>query len=281
MDVLSDAQPTQPLPDPAAQWVLSAPAAPARRRRRAWPWIVAILIVLALAAAAWFAGEWIARDLVSKTIRQQVISSLALPADQAVDVTISGAVLPQLIGGGLDDVTVASDDVTLGTLTGDVSVHAEGIRLGGTTPTAAAATATVSLDGAQLQALLASVPAIPADTVRLAAPDITMSTSISVLGISIPIGVTLAPSAADGDLVLTPASLQVAGNAMSADDLRNRFGAVADGILGGYEVCIAQYLPAGLALTDISVQSERLVADFTIDPAIVSDAALQAKGTCA
>ena len=108
-----------------------------------------------------------------------------------------------------------------------------------------------------------------------------MSTSFSVLGLAIPVGVTLTPSAADGGIVLTPASIQVAGNVVSADDLRSRFGAVADGVLKDYDVCIAQYLPVGLNLTDIAVQGDRVIAGFAVDPGIVTDPALQAKGTCA
>ncbi|KAA9111136.1 LmeA family phospholipid-binding protein [Microbacterium rhizomatis] len=280
---MTDTQPTQPLPDPAAQWVLSSSGEP-RRRRRAWPWIVAIVVIAVLAAAAWFAGEWIARDLVSKTIRQQVITSLALPADQPIDVTIEGAVLPQLIGGRLDDVTVASDDVSLGQLTGDVSVHAQGIGLGDP-PTARAATATVSLDAAQVQALLTSTAGgnttISIDSLALAEPNVTAGTSLSVLGLPLPVALSLTPSAAEGQLVLTPASVQVAGAELSAADLRSRFGGVADTLLGGWNICVAKYLPVGLTLTSVAVQGDMLVAGLNVDPAIATDPALSAKGTCA
>src|SRR6478609_1850844 len=114
-----DTQPTQPLPPHTY-----AEAAP-KRRRRAWPWIVALIVVVGLAVAAWFAGEWIAREVVTKTIREQVITQLSLPADQQVDVTVEGAVLPQLIRGSLDDVTISSDDVELEAFSGDVTVHAQ------------------------------------------------------------------------------------------------------------------------------------------------------------
>ncbi|WP_375384835.1 DUF2993 domain-containing protein [uncultured Microbacterium sp.] len=277
---MTDMQPTQPLPDAGAQWVLSSAVAPERRRRRAWPWIVAIVLVVVLAAAAWFAGEWIARDLVTKTIRQQVITSLALPADQPIDVAIAGAVLPQLIGGHLDDVTVASDDVPLGQLTGDVTVHAEGIGLS-EPPTAKTATATVSLDSAQLQSLLANTGTISIDSFELAEPNVTAGTTLSVLGLQLPVAVALTPSAANGELVLTPASVQVAGAELSAADVRSRFGGVADSVLRGWNICVAQYLPVGLTLTSVAVQGDLLVAGLDVDPATATDAALSEKGTCA
>ena len=37
---------------------------------------------------------------------------------------VDGAVLPQLLAGTLDEITVSSDDVVLGQLSGDVTVHA-------------------------------------------------------------------------------------------------------------------------------------------------------------
>ena len=56
-----DTQPTQPLP------AVDTYAEPEpKRRRRAWPWIVALIVVAGLAVVAWFAGEWIARDMVDQ-----------------------------------------------------------------------------------------------------------------------------------------------------------------------------------------------------------------------
>lgn len=270
---IGDTQPTQPLPD----WT-TAPPAP-RRRRHAWPWILAVVIVLGLAVAAWFIGESIARGIVEKTIRDQIITNLALPADQQIDVTVEGAVLPQLIGGTLDDVTVSSQDVPLGEISGDVTVHATGIALRGEAD-ADTAVGTVRLDEDQLKTMLANVDGITVDSVALAAPDVTMSTDLRFLGLSVPVAVSLTPSAADGDLVLTPSRLQVAGADVSADDLKDRFGTIADTVLRDYTVCIAQYIPAGMTLTGLSVDGAQVVADFDIDGAIVSDPALQANGTC-
>ena len=78
-----DTQPTQPIPD---QWVVAAESP--RRRRRAWPWLVAFAIVVGLAVVAWFAGEAIAKDIVTKTIREQVVTQLSLPAVQLLFVVV-------------------------------------------------------------------------------------------------------------------------------------------------------------------------------------------------
>lgn len=275
---MSDTQPTRPLPDPAMEWVLSLPEAP-KRRRRVWPWIVTLAIVAGLALAAWFGGEAIARQLISNTIRDQVVTRLALPADQKVDVSIDGAVLPQLLGGSFHDVAVSSPDVTIGPVTGDVTVRAQDISIADASARAVHAIAT--LDQAQTQALLSTIEGFPASTVALAQPDVTITTDLQVFGASIPVGASLTPSASTGSLVLTPTALQLAGAAVTADELRSRFGALADVVVRDWSICLAQQLPAAVSLTDVAVQGVTLVAGFDVNPAVLTDPTLRAPGTCA
>ena len=47
-----------------------------------------------------------------------------------------------------------------------------------------------------------------------------------------------------------------------------------------WPVCVAQYVPAGLTLSDVVVEDDELVARFDIADGILSDPALQANGTC-
>jgi hypothetical protein len=249
-------------------------------RKRIWPWLAGIAGVVVLAVVAWFAGEWIATQIVTSTVRQQVIDQLALPANQQIDVAVEGAVLPQLIVGTIEDITVTSQDVTLGAFTGDVSVHATGVPTRGSGDIQKA-TATVSMDEAQLQGLLSTVKGFPADSVGLADPDVTMSKTFTVFGASIPVGVGLTPSAKNGLLVLSPDYVKIAGAQLSAADVEQRFGTAADAVVRDWPVCIAQYLPAGMKLSDVSVTGAHLVAHFDIDGAIIHDTSLQQKGTCA
>ncbi|KXZ59847.1 hypothetical protein Mlaev_02090 [Microbacterium laevaniformans] len=278
---MNDQHPTQPLADPSARWVLSTDAAASapRRHSRRWPWLIAVLAVVLLAVGAWFAGEYIARGIVERTIRDQVASRLDIPADRHVDVDVRGAVIPQLIGGRLDDVTVSAADVSLGALTGDVEVHAAGVPIRGDAPLQSAS-ATVRLDQDQVRALLGTVDGFPADAVTVEAPDIVMSTELKAFSLSVPVGVSLTPSASGGDLVLTPRTLRVSGAEVSADVLIDQFGALARTVVRDWNVCVRQYLPAGLTLTAVRVDGAQVVADIAIDPRITVDAALQQNGTC-
>ncbi|MBN9178412.1 MAG: DUF2993 domain-containing protein [Microbacterium sp.] len=253
---------------------------PARHRARRWPWLVALVAVAALAVGAWFAGEYIARGIVERTVRDQVQKELSLPADQQIDVDIPGPILPQLVSGTLGEITLASRDVPLGQLAGDVVVRASGVPIRGDGP-AQDASASITLDAAQVQALLATVEDFPASTVTLAEPDIRVAMELRLFALTVPVGVGLTPSATAGQLVLTPTTLTVADAQISAQALLDQFGAVASTVVRDWDVCVAQYLPAGMTLTDVRVEGDHVVADFAIDGDIIHDRSLQQKGTCA
>lgn len=273
----ADTQPTLPIPEDA---VHAAAPAGAPRRRRGWiAWIIGFAIVVVLAVVAWFAGEAIARELVTKTVREQVVTRLSLPADHQIDVEVAGAVLPQLIGGTIGEITVSSDDVPLKGLTGDVTVVAHDVPVRGDAPIGQAS-ATVTVDEEELRTLMASVDGFPAETLTLDEPDVAFTTELSFFGVQVPVAVSLTPTAADGDLVLSPAAIEVAGAEITADRLREQFGVVADVVLKDWTVCLAEYLPAAITVTGVEVVGEQLVADLDVDGAIVSDPALQASGTC-
>lgn len=274
---MTDQHPTLPLPEPAAE---PEPASARRHRHRRWPWLVAALSVVALAVGAWFAGEYIARGIVERTIREQVITQLDLPVDQPIDIELPGQVLPQLIAGTLDELTVSSEAVSFGALSGDVVVHATGIPIRGDEPITAAS-ATVTLDEAEVRALLSTVEGFPAESVALDEPDIVMSTSLQLFALTVPVGVSLTPTASAGELVLTPSTLRVSDAEVPAQALIDQFGALARTVVRDWNVCVAQYLPAGVALTGVRVEGATVVADLDIDGAIITDPALQADGVCA
>lgn len=282
----ADHQPTLPLgytqPQQTAdgKWVLASSGMPAPApRRRIWPWIVAFAVVVVLGIVAWFAAEAVARDIVTDTIRDQVVEQLDLPADQQIDVEVPGAIIPQLVVGTFGEVRLQSDDVPFETFVGDISVVARDVPIRGGGEIGSAQASAV-MDEQQLRDLLAAVDGFPADSVALAAPDVTMSTEFEVFGLTIPVGVALTPSAAEGDIVLTPSSFQLAGAEVDAEAVRDQLGPVADVVARDWSVCIAAYLPAGLTLTGISVVGDTVEADFDVHGGIVSDPALQQNGTC-
>ncbi|WP_434812308.1 LmeA family phospholipid-binding protein [Microbacterium sp. bgisy189] len=274
-----DTQPTAPIPHQDAQWVLSAPAEPKRTRRRRWPWFVALGIVVVLLAVGVVIAEQVARSATVSTVRSMIIDQLDLPADQQLDVEIPGMVLPQLITGTLGEVRVASDDVSFEGLSGAIEVVASGVPIRGDAA-ADSAHARLTLDQAQLRSLLAQVDGIPVETVTIDDDRVGMLAELDLFLTTIEVGVTLETEVEQGDLVLSPDTLTVAGAELSAGALLEQFGPVAESILGSWTICLADRLPAGLTLEAVTVENDHIVADVDIDGAIIVDEALQQPGTC-
>lgn len=272
-DVSGATQPTLPL--------FEATAVPPKRRRRALPWIIALVVVVGLAVAAWFVAESITRSILTNTVREQVITRLALPEDQQIDVGFDEPVLPQVIGGRLDRLDVSGDGIPLGDVLADVSVRATDVPIRADGGDIGSAEATVVFAEDQLETLLSQVSGVSGAGVQLDPPNVTVEVDMPLFALSVPLGLDLTPSAAGGDIVLTPTAVRLGGAALTGDDLRQRFGSAADGVLRDYPICIRDRLPAGLTLREVRVERGALVAEVDVDGAIIRDPALQADGTCA
>lgn len=248
--------------------------APARRRRR-WPWV--LLIVVIVLAGLVVAAELVARSVLPGVVRGIVIDQLDLPADQQLDVEADGILLPQLIGGRLDRLHLSTDAVTLEGITGAVDVTATGVPLRG--GDLSSASGTIRIDQDQFTALLATTD-LPVDTVTLDEPNATVSGSITVLGLAVPVSLTLTPGAVDGDLELTPVSLSVGGVEIDATQVGSNLGSIGADLTQPQRICIADQLPAALTLTGLAIDGSTAVIDIDVDGAIATDESLLEKGTC-
>ncbi|GAA3926388.1 DUF2993 domain-containing protein [Microbacterium soli] len=244
-----------------------------RRARRPW----AVLAVAVVPALLLVAAELVARTVLPGAVRSLVIEQLELPSDQQLDVTADGVLLPQLVTGTLDEVTLSSDEVTLGGVTGAARVTAYGVPLHG--GALRSATGTVAIDQSGLAALLAGSP-LPDVEISLEAPDVVLSGEITVLGRVIPLKVTVTPAAEDGDLLLTPVSAMLGGSELDVQALSRRLGPVGERLAGPQRLCIAEHLPAGVAVTGLHIEGALAVIDIRADGRIAVDPVLLENGTC-
>ncbi|MEV7631180.1 DUF2993 domain-containing protein [Microbacterium sp. NPDC089318] len=248
----------------------------AARRRARWPWVV-LAIVLVLTALV-VAGELVARAVVPNAVRSIVIDNLDLPADQQIDVQVPGLMLPQLIAGTLDEVRLASDEVTVGGITGSARVTATDVPVSG--GALGGAKGTVSIDQDEFSSLLDAAQ-LPVTRISLAAPNATVEGEVELFGRQIPVGLTVTPGAQDGDLLLTPVSLKINGAEVDLGAVSGVVGGIAETITQPQRVCIADRLPAGITLTGLRIEGTRAVADISADGRISVDPALLENGTCA
>jgi hypothetical protein len=250
--------------------------APRRRRKAGWiiGAVAVVLVVLVIGA------EVAARTLAPTIIREQLVANLGLAEDQQIDVGLPGPVLlPYLVVGNLPEMTLSAQDVEVEGLAGDVKVALQDVPVWGGTDWSGGQ-ARVTLDEGQTRALLGQVDGFPVDSFSFDDPDVALDTELEVFGQAIPLGVRLGVGADDGDILLAPTTFLLAGTEISADALRQQVGPLLGSFAEQWPVCIAEYLPAALTLTDVAVAGETVVADFEIDSAILRDASAQQPGTC-
>lgn len=281
---MSDDNHTLPYPDAAAEHeTLVIPGqnaaeqaeTPVRPKRRRWPWV--LLIVVVVLGLLVVVAEFIARAVLPGVVRSLVIDELNLPADQQLDVEADGILLPQLIGGTLDSLHLSTDSVTLEGITGAADVTATGVPLRG--GDLGGASGTIRIDQTQFTALLADTD-LPVDEVAFDAPNATVSGTVSVLGIDIPVALTVTPGAAEGDLELTPVELSVGGLVIDAGQVGSTLGSLGENLTQTQQICIADQLPAGLTLTGLEIVGSEAVIDIDVNGAIVADETLLEKGVC-
>lgn len=238
-----------------------------------WVGVAALAVLAALAGAA----ELAARALVPGMVRSVVIEQLELPADQQLEVTASGILLPQLIGGTLERLHLSSDEVTIGGITGSADVTATGVPLRGGAMDSAEGT--IGIDQAEFTTLLQS-SALPEAELTLQAPDASLSGTIRVFGRDLPVGLTVRPEAIEGDLLLTPLAATIGGSEIDLQRLAGFLGSAGEALAGPQRICIADRLPAGVTVTALRIEGTRAVADIQADGRIAVDPALLENGVC-
>ncbi len=272
---------TAPTVTPATGQAVASPRPP-RRRRRAAAWIttITVLVVLAVVAGAgWFLGNAWAEDRVIDQVSTQVRDALGLKSTAPVEVTVAEPMLPQLIAGRLNTLAVTVPDAPIGGATGTVTVHATDVPTGGDAP-AAHVDASVRLSPDAIAALAGDIGRTVPGSLRIVGTNVAVKLDPSQFLSGVSFTLTLRPSASHGKLVLTPIAFEVAGGQVSADVIRARFGSLAAGILADRTVCVADRFPKGMTLAGIDVDSDAVVADFDVDPRILTDTSLQQPGHC-
>lgn len=271
-----------PVPVPPAPAADPASTRPRRRRRG---WIVALVVVAVLAVVGvvgFFVADAWAQGYAREVVRERVLAVLGLPADAAVEVDLGGgSIILQALAGRIDEVDVAVPEATVGSLSGAVAFHAEGVPLAETEPVDVLRIR-FAVPEAELQAIAGNLSGLELDEIALEGEEIVVATQVSVLGFPIDLGLALAPSAADGQLVFTPTKVTVAGRTFSAASILADplLGAIAGKLLDQRSVCLASSLPHALELSSARVADGRLELGFTGDGATLGGPELQTPGTC-
>lgn len=249
-------------------------------RKRRWVGPVVILSVLViLIVAALFVAEKLARDAAAGVITGPIKD--ALGTDQDVDVDFGGGFLIlQALGGSVDHVTVTASDVAFAGASGDIELRAEGVPLS-IEGTVESLGATVAIDESSVQALLPALTGA-GGTVAFESNQLVVTTQATFFGQTAPVVIWLVPSAANGQLSFEPVGMTVNGDEVSIDEVRaGAYGPEAAAMLTPPSVCVAELLPASLALSGAAIDGGALVLTFSGSEVSLVGGGFTTKGTCA
>ena len=278
-----ETQPVETAPVAAPEPEVVVVDAPRTKRRR-WPWVLGgiLLVLLVLLTIGFFVADAYAKDYARDYIKQRIVAVLGIEDASQVKVDIgSGSVLLQALAGKLNEVDIDAGTVTFGTLTGDATVHAEGVPLDANASTEKL-DVTFSVAEDQIIGIVGgNLSSLPIDSITLEEPEIVVKATIPVLFFEIPVGMGLEPSAADGQIVLTPAHLQLFDEEYTADEASEQLGSFASQLLAKQTICVNESLPVALTIVDVDVVKTNLVVKINGDGVALGGTDLSTPGTCA
>jgi hypothetical protein len=253
-----------------------------RRPRRHRGLVFGILVVvLAVIVVGVVVLDSVARSYAADQIEHKIRTELGVGADTPLTVDVGGfSVLVQLAAGKLDDVRVSGQNVTLGELTGSIAVHATGLPID-TNEAVEHLTANIRLDADDVKKVIGTFGTVPLDSLTIADGALHLKSELQVLGaVRIPVGLDLKPSASDGDIALSPTRVELAGKAISADQVKQQFPTLGDALFQKRTFCIAEALPKQLVLRDARVSGDDVVLSFAASQLRLDADSLAAKGSC-
>lgn len=251
-----------------------------RRRHRGRNALIALVILVILLVIAAIVADGFVRRTEAQVVESNIRTSLAIPASTPVDVTVGGtSAILQYLAGKLDRVDVEVPSVTAGGFSGAASLTAKGISTG-SSGAVDSATLSISTDQAGLKKLLAGFSTVNVTSVAIASGAVKIGTSVSVLGLKVPVAASVIPSAVNGKLVLTPRSFVINGATIPAADVAGKLGGIADSLTKPQTVCVADQLPKALRLDTARVAGTSLRLSVSGTSLVLNNDLFANKGTC-
>jgi hypothetical protein len=242
--------------------------------------IVTLVVLVVLAVAAYLVAEPLAEQFAGEAVKVAVAKELGANQDDVHVDLGSGSIILQLINRRVNHIDVDIDRFSSGALTGSAVFAASGVPLDSNKPVSKVAI-TASLDADALHSLLTSGAAAAATptTVAFAGKDVRIGTTLTILGAAVATSVDLAPSVANGQLVLTPAAITIGTAHFTVAQLQaSPLGGLVSGLAAPRTMCVASSLPNNLDLKSVSVRGKHLLVG--VGGSNLTLSSLAHKGTC-
>jgi hypothetical protein len=266
---MSDAQPTQVLPDP-----YPTPPVPPRRRRwlRILLWIAVPLVVLIV---LFFVADGAVRSYAENRVASEIEKNLPANVKGDVSVHVGGvSVIQQYLSGSFDRVELDAPALMVQDAPLSATIVATGVPSDLTKPVSAV-DGTLSISQSSLNKLV-SVPGVTGD-LKLGTSTLAYDGTADLLGLPIGYQVTVKPEAAGKTVLLQPVDAKVTTGA-GALDLSKLVAAITQ--RGPIPVCVAQYLPPGVGVNRIDIVPGHAAVHLDAKDLVFDGATLGSKGSC-
>lgn len=255
---------------------------PRIRPKRRWVGMtIALLVFFGIVVGTLLIGEKLGRDFATGLVKDQISGALGVPSDDGVTVDLgSGSLIAQAVSGGLDGVHITADAVPIGTATASVVLDATGVPLD-TGGSISKLSASVVLDEAALLSLSSSLTDAPVSAVDLADGALVLTTTTAAFGQELPATVTMTPSAGEGVVAFTVTAMTVNNEPVDvAAAQAGAYGPAAAAAATPRSLCVAGFLPAALALDEVTVAGDTLVLGLSGSNVALSGGGLGTRGEC-
>jgi hypothetical protein len=256
-------------------------------RRRGRGFIITGVIVVAL-VGVYFVADAVLRTYAQNRAQSEIAERLPANVTGDVAVAIGGfSVIAQYLTGSFDQIDLTAPALTIDGATAAVKIRAAGVPIDTTQPIKRV-DGTIDLDEAALNTLMqasqgadsgASDGPIQAGAteLKLGPGEVTYAGSVSLFGFAVGYQATAAPSTTADSLLLTAtgAELSSGGGSLDASGLLKL-------VLGEkpLTICVAQYLPQGVALTGVDVTADRARITLESSTLTLNEQSLTTQGAC-
>jgi len=243
-------------------------------RRLAGP-IIFLVIFVGLGIFATIAADNFARDAVAGVVAGAISDTFKGNEDNVTVDLGEGLFLGQAAAGKIDDVTIAIPEATLGALTGAINVTATGVPTSTSQPT----------DTLNVAFTLPEEPAL-AFASTLSGKKTTSTLGDGVIAVASKVAgkkitVALAPTAVEGELVLTPQTIAVGDKVMTPDEFaESKYGTAGKSLLKVRTLCVADKLPASLTFDAIGVTATSITISASGTKVPLVGGGITTPGTC-
>jgi LmeA-like phospholipid-binding len=269
-------QPTEPIGAPAPSPEAAPPSMPPARHRRRGLWLALwIALSLVVLVVLYFVADGLARAYAENRVKAEIEQNLPDFVSGDVSVHIGGtSVIAQYLSGSFEQVTLDAPKLTVQGIPLSASVVAKGVPVDVTKPVSDLA-GTITISQSSINSLLR----LPGATGDLALGEGTLQYdgTTTVLGLPIGYKVTVEPTANGESILLMPTKAEVTAGGGNLD-LSRLLGTVVGS--KPLSVCVAQYLPEGVQVDDVTVHPGEATIHLTAHDLVLSQSTLSTKGTC-